>query len=104
LEVELAWPSALLHVLVLALIAAVAIWDERVGQGLRHLRIRGLLMVAIGQGVGFSERYGLVVLMGNIALGTYIPEAIWRGTILHLLLLITSAYALGLTIRAPHLT
>ena len=62
------------------------------------------LVVAIGQGVGFSERYGLVVLMGNIALGTYIPEAIWRGTILHLLLLITSAYALGLTIRAPHLT
>jgi len=30
------------------------------------------------------------------------PTAIWEGTILHLPLLITSAYALGLTIRTPH--
>jgi len=31
--------------------------------------------------------------------GTYIIEAVWRGTILHLPLLITSIYALILTIK-----
>jgi len=45
--------------------------------------------------------YNVVPPLVFLALGTYIPEAIWRGTILHLPLLITSAYALGLTIRAP---
>ncbi|HEW89899.1 MAG TPA: hypothetical protein ENG43_00965 [Candidatus Bathyarchaeota archaeon] len=41
--------------------------------------------------------YNVVPPLVLLALGTYVPEAIWRGTILHLPLLITSAYALGLT-------
>ena len=48
--------------------------------------------------------YNVVPPLVLLALGTYIPEAIWRGTILHLPLLITGVYALGLTIRAPHHT
>jgi len=46
--------------------------------------------------------YNVVPPLVLLALGTYIPEAIWRGTSLHLPLLITSTYALGLAIRTPH--
>ena len=208
--VDLAWPSALLHALALALVAAVAIWGERAARAFDVYALAVYLMIAVGQGIGFSERYGLVVLTGNVALtllvafswgweclvgrnrfrreyfaperlwlvplaawaywsppepfeldpsylligyfgisycfttpvvltlmalyypdvnvpvmrltaflglvfglynvvpplaylalGTYIAEALWRGTILHLPLLITSAYALALTVRAP---
>ena len=67
--VELAWPSVLLHVLALALIAAVAIWGERAARAFDIYVFAVYLMMAVGQGVGFSERYGLVVLTGNIALG-----------------------------------
>ncbi len=42
--------------------------------------------------------YNVVPPFIYLALGTYIEEAIWRGTILHLPLLITSTYAL--TIKA----
>ena len=42
-----------------------------------------------------------VVPLVYLALGTYIEEAVWRDIILHLSLLIISAYALALTIRAP---
>ena len=208
--VELAWPSAIIHVLALALIAAVAIWGERAAKAFDAYAFAVYLMIAVGQGVGVSERYGLVVLTGNVALallvafswgweclvgrnrfrrgflaserlwliplaawaywsppepfkldpmylligyfgvsycfttpvvlalmalyypdvnepvmkltaflgliyglynvvpplaylalGAYIEETFWRGTILHLPLLITSAYALALTLRAP---
>ena len=64
--VELAWPSALLHVLALALIAAVAIWGERAARAFDIYVFAVYLMMAVGQGVGFSERYGLAVLTGNI--------------------------------------
>lgn len=208
--VDLAWPSALLHILTLALIAAVAIWEEKAAKAFNIYISIIYLMIAIGQGIGFSEHYGLIILTGNIALtllvaltwgweclvnrnkfrkkffnpkhlwliplaawaywappepfkldpqylligyfgvsycfttpliltlmtlyypdvnkpvmrltaflgllyglynvvpplvflalGTYLPEAIWRGTILHLPLLITSLYALTLTIKTP---
>ena len=206
--VDMGWPSAVLHVLALALIAAVAVWGERAARAFDAYAFAAYLMIAVGQGVGFSERYGLVVLTGNVALtllvalswgweclvgrnrfrreflapkrlwlaplaawaywsppepfeldpryllvgyfgvsycfttpvvltvmalyypdvnepvlrltaflgliyglynvvpplvhlalGTYLAEAIWRGTILHLPLLITSAYALALTLK-----
>ena len=46
--------------------------------------------------------YNIVPPLVSLALGTYLPEAIWRGTILHLPLLITSLYALTLTIKTPY--
>jgi len=207
--VDLAWPSALLHVLALALITAVVIWGEKAAKIFNIYTFIVYLMIAVGQGVGISERYGLIILTGNViltllvafswgweclvgrnkfrrrfftpkhlwlvplaawaywsppelfkldplylligyfgvsycfttpviltlmilyypdvnkpvmrltaflglifglynvvppliylALGTYIMEAIWRGTILHLPLLITSAYALVITIKS----
>ena len=207
--VDLAWPSALLHVLALALITAVVIWGEKAAKIFNIYTFIVYLMIAVGQGVGISERYGLIILTGNViltllvafswgweclvgrnkfrrrfftpkhlwlvplaawaywsppepfkldplylligyfgvsycfttpviltlmilyypdvnkpvmrltaflglifglynvvppliylALGTYITEAIWRGTILHLPLLITNAYALVITIKS----
>ena len=70
--VRLAWPSALIHVLALALIAAVAIWGERAAKAFDIYVFAIYLMVAVGQGVGFSGLYGLIVLTGNIALGLFI--------------------------------
>ena len=209
--VDLAWPSALIHLLALALIAAVAVWGEKAAKAFDVYVFIIYLMIAVGQGIGFSEHYGLIILIGNIALtllvafswgwecivnrnkfrkeyfapkrlwlvplaawaywappepfkldpqcllvgyfgvsycfttpviltlmalyypdinkpvmrltaflgllfglynivpplvflalGTYLPEAIWRGTILHLPLLITSLYALTITIKTPY--
>ncbi len=45
--------------------------------------------------------YNVAPPLAYLALGTYMEEAIWRSTILHLPLLIISAYALALTIKAP---
>jgi len=209
--VDLIWPSVLIHVLALVLIIIIVIWGERGAKAFNIYVFMVYLMIAIGQGIGFSERYGLMILTGNVvltllvafswgwecfigrnrfrkefftptrlwlvplavwaywsplepfeldlsyflvgyfgvsycfttpvvltlmalyypdinkpvmrltaflglifglynvippllffALGTCLIEAIWRGTILHLPLLITSIYALTLTIRVPH--
>ena len=45
--------------------------------------------------------YNVVPPLIFLASGAYIAEAVWRGTILHLPLLITSLYALALTLKAP---
>ena len=204
--VRLAWPAALLHVLALAVIAAVVLWGERAAPAFDLWAFATYLAIAVGQSTGISERYGLVVLTGNMVMALLVafswawecavgrnrfrreylakrrlwlvplaawaywspvepfqldpcylllgyfgvayclttpvvltlmalyypdvnvpamrltaflglifgvinvarpltagptPTAIWEGTILHLPLLITSAYALGITIRAP---
>ncbi len=66
--VDLAWPSAVLHVLALALIAAVAVWGEGAARAFDAYAFAVYLMMAVGQNVGVSERYGLIVLTGNLAL------------------------------------
>lgn len=73
--VDIAWLSALIHVLALALIAAVAIWGERAARAFDAFAFILYLMIAVGQGIGFSERYGLVVLTGNVALGLLVAFA-----------------------------
>ena len=66
--VDLAWPSALLHVLALALIIALAICGERVARAFDIYAFVVYLMIAMGQHIGISEHYGLIVLTGNLAL------------------------------------
>ncbi len=45
--------------------------------------------------------YNVLPPLIYLAMGKYMVEAIWRGTILHLPLLITSTYALILTLKSP---
>ena len=52
----------------LALIATVALWGERATRAFDAYVLAVYLMIAVGQHVGVSERYGLVVLTGNLAL------------------------------------
>ena len=66
--VDLAWPSVLLHVLALTLITAVVIWGEKAAKAFDVYVFVIYLIIAIGQGIGFSERYGLIVLTGNVVL------------------------------------
>ena len=66
--VDLAWPSALLHALALVAIAAVAVWAERGAIAFDTYVFAVYSMIALGQGVGLSERYGLVVLTGHVTL------------------------------------
>ena len=63
----LAWPAALLHVLALAVIAAVLLWGERAARAFDIWAFATYLAIAVGQSTGISERYGLVVLTGNMA-------------------------------------
>ena len=61
-------------------------------------------MRRISMNLGLGLIYGLCNVMPSLiylAFGTYIEEAVWRGTILHLPLLITSIYALVPITRAP---
>ena len=54
--------------------------------------------------LGLGLIYGLCNVIPSLiylAFGTYIEEVVWRGTILHLPLLITSIYALVPIIRVP---
>jgi len=66
--VDLIWPSVLLHVLALILIIAIVIWNGRVAKAFDIYVFIVYFMIAIGQGIGISERYGLIVLTGNIVL------------------------------------
>ncbi len=66
--VDLAWPSALLHVFALALITAVVIWGDKAAKIFNIYTFVVYLMIAVGQGVGISERYGLIILTGNVIL------------------------------------
>ena len=66
--VDLAWPSALLHILALVLIIAIVVWGERAARVFNIYMFIIYLMIAIGQGIGISKRYGLIILTGNIAL------------------------------------
>ncbi len=67
--VDLVWPSVLLHVLALAVIAAVALWGEKASRAFDIWAFATYLAIAVGQGTGISDRYGLVILTGNVALG-----------------------------------
>jgi len=67
--VDLVWPSVLLHILALAVIAAVVLWGEKASKAFDTWAFATYLAIAIGQGTGISDRYGLVVLTGNVVLG-----------------------------------
>ena len=73
--VDLAWPSALLHALALALIAAVVVWGEKASRAFDAWAFATYLAIAIGQGVGVSDRYGLIVLTGNVVLALLVAAS-----------------------------
>ena len=66
--VRLTWPAVLLHVLALAVIAAVLLWGERAARAFDLWAFATYLAIAVGQSTGISERYGLVVLTGNMVM------------------------------------
>jgi len=64
--VDLVWPSVLLHLLALAILASVFLGGERGARAFDIWAFVTYLMIGLGQGIGVSERYGVVVLTGNV--------------------------------------
>ena len=66
--VDAVWPSALLHLLAVVIIAAIAVWGGRAVRAFDVYVFGTYLMIAVGQGTAITERYGLVVITGNVLL------------------------------------
>jgi len=65
--VDMVWPSLLLHVALLAIVAALVIWGDRASLFFDFYAFI-VYTILIGQGFAFTEEYGFVVLTGNVLL------------------------------------
>lgn len=73
--VDLVWPSLLLHVALLLVLAALARWGER-GSLLFDLYALAQYALLVGENFAYTEEYGFVVLTGNVLL-TSLVAALW---------------------------
>ena len=64
--VDMRWPAALLHIVALLILLGIALKGEAAEGAFNLYSCLTYYMIAIGQGVGYTERYGLVILTGNI--------------------------------------
>jgi len=65
--VDAIWPSLLLHVALILVIVALAVWGEKASLIFDFYALVEYLIV-IGQDVAITEEYGLVILTGNVLL------------------------------------
>jgi hypothetical protein len=64
--VDMRWPSALLHIATVGIMVLIAVRGETAEMAFDLYASISYLMIAVGQGIGRSERYGWAVLTGNI--------------------------------------
>ena len=69
------WPSLLLHVALILIVAALAVWGEKASLVFDLYALAEYLII-IGQGFAFTEEYGFVVLTGNVLLVSMVA-ALW---------------------------
>ena len=72
---DMVWPSLLLHIAILIIVAALIIWKDR-ATPLFNLYALIVYAILIGQGFAFTEKYGFVVLTGNVLLVSLVA-ALW---------------------------
>ncbi len=73
---DLFWPSLMIHVMII-LILAMMIFNRQLAVKLFNWYAFILYsMIAVGQNIAFTEKYGLVVLVGNLIL-TSITAILW---------------------------
>jgi len=65
--VDMRWPSALLHIATILIMLGLLLKSELAVKAYNLYACLSYYMIAIGQGIGYTKHYGLVVLMGNIA-------------------------------------
>ncbi len=73
--VDMVWPSLLLHVALLVVVAALMIRGDRASLLFDSYALI-VYAILIGQGFAFTEEYGFVILTGNVLLASLVA-ALW---------------------------
>lgn len=73
--VDMVWPSLLLHLALILVVAALAVWGEKSSMVFNLYALAEYLII-IGQSFAVTEEYGLVILTGNVLLVS-IVAALW---------------------------